>query len=112
MRSDVTCEKRRTVTLIFAKSNVTLIKVNHGLITKSSIPLRRDLVYRLKKIQNMPENIRLYHEARRRVKRLISQEKRTYEENIATNCKTNPQAFFNYINNKEVIRTGIKPLTD
>ena len=72
----------------------------------------RKLLYKLKKEHSTPENIRFYHDARRRVKRLVCQAKRRYEENIAVNCKNNPKSFFSYINNSKAIRSGIGPLTN
>ncbi len=54
--------------------------------------------------------MRLYNESRRRVKTLIKQAKRQYEENIAAESKHNAKMFFRYIISKKHIRSGIGPL--
>ncbi len=64
------------------------------------------------KTQRSTENIRLYNEARRRVKKLIKQAKRRYEEDIAADNKNNAKKFFRYINSKKQIRSGIGPIKD
>ncbi len=63
------------------------------------------------KTQRSTENIRLYNEARRRVKTLIKQAKRRYKEDIAADSKKNAKKFFRCINSKKQIRNGIGPLT-
>jgi hypothetical protein len=78
---------------------------------KRELKVRNNLHTRLKSLRST-ENIRLYNEARRRVKTLIKQAKRRYEEDIAANSRTNAKKFFRYINNKKNIRSGIGPLKD
>ncbi len=45
------------------------------------------------KTMRLTENIRLYNEARRRIKTLIKQAKRRYEEDIAADSKNNAKKF-------------------
>ncbi len=53
----------------------------------------RNKLYKYSKAQNSSENMRLYNESRRRVKTLIKQAKRQYEENIAAESKHNAKMF-------------------
>ncbi len=78
---------------------------------KRALKARNNLHTRMKTLRST-ENTTLYNEARRRVKILIKQAKRRYEENIAADSKNNAKKFFRYINNKKQIRSGIGPLTD
>ncbi len=64
------------------------------------------------KLQRSSVNIRLYSEARRRVKTIIKQAKRRHEENIATESKNDVKMFFLYINTKKHIGSRIGPLKD
>ncbi len=57
------------------------------------------------------ESTRLYNEARRRVKTLIEQTIRRYEEGIAADSKNNAKNFSDTYNKKH-IRSGIGPLKD
>ncbi len=56
--------------------------------------------------------MRLYNESRRRIKTLIKQAKRQYEENIAAESKHSAKMFYRYINSKKHIRSAIGPLKD
>ena len=78
---------------------------------KRALIARNNLHKHVKSLRST-ENIRLYNEARRRVKTLIKQAKRRYEEDIAADSRTNAKKFFRYINNKKHIRSGIGPLKD
>ena len=78
---------------------------------KRALQLRNNLHKRMK-LQRSSENIGLYNEARRRVKAIIKQAKRSYEVNIAAESKNNAKMFFRYINTKKHIRSGIGPLKD
>ena len=60
---------------------------------KSALKSRNNLHTRMKTPPSS-ENIRLYNEARRRVKRLIKQAKRRYEVDIAADSKNNAKKFF------------------
>ena len=78
---------------------------------KRALKARNNLHTRMKTLRSI-ENTRSYNEARRRVKTLIKQAKRRYEEHIATDSKNNAKKFFRYINSKKHIRSGIGPLKD
>ena len=78
---------------------------------KRALQLRNNCHKRMKLLRSN-ENVRLYNEARRRVKTLIKQSKRHYEMNIAAQSKSNAKLFFRYINNKKHMRSGIGPLKD
>ena len=51
-----------------------------------------------------------FMQARRRCKKAIKSAKRKFERNIAKHSKTNPKQFWNYVNGKLKINTGISPL--
>ncbi len=74
----------------------------------------RDNLHTRMKTRCSTENIRLYNEARQRVKTLIKQTKRHNEDDISPDSKNNTKKFFEYINSKKKkhIRTGIGPLID
>ena len=59
---------------------------------------------------NNEETVAEYIEAKRQVKRIIKQEKRNKELNIARICKHNPKSFCSYINERRVVRDNIGPL--
>ncbi len=52
------------------------------------------------------ENVALCNEDRRRVKTLIKQAKRRFEENIAAESKNNIKKFFRYINTPKILEIG------
>ena len=70
----------------------------------------RNMLYKRKKATNNTETAAQYNTARREVKKLIRQEKRKYEINVATNAKDDPKKFYKYINNNKHIKSGIGPL--
>ncbi|MCP4269647.1 MAG: hypothetical protein GY777_29425, partial [Candidatus Brocadiaceae bacterium] len=70
----------------------------------------RDKLYKIKKRNNTPETNQTYINARRLVKREINKAKRNYEIKIAENSKTNPKSFYNYVNNRKQLKSGIGPL--
>ena len=48
--------------------------------------------------------------ARRLVKRAVQQAKRNKEVDVARLCKTNPNDFYSYINERRIIRDNVGPL--
>ena len=59
---------------------------------------------------NNDETIAEYTEAKRQVKRIVKQEKRNKELNIARICKHNLKSFYSYINERRIVRDNIGPL--
>ena len=54
------------------------------------------------KTQNKQDFL-LYKKAEKEVKRTIKKAKRKFEKNLAKDCKSNPRAFYGYLNIKKVI---------
>ena len=73
---------------------------------------RRNLAHKRAKSSNNPNNRREHVEACRLVKRTIRAAKRQKEASIARFSKTNPKAFFSYINEHRIIKDSIGPLKD
>ena len=72
----------------------------------------RNKLYKIKKTTNDPNVLAQYNTARREVKKIIRQEKRNYEINVANNAKNDPKKFYKYINNKKHLKSGIGPLAN
>ena len=51
-----------------------------------------------------------YFTARQLVKRALKQAKRNKEINVARLCKTNPNGFYSYINERRIVRDNVGPL--
>ena len=71
---------------------------------------RRHRAYETKRRINNEETIPEIIAARREVKRIVKQEKRNKELNIARICKHNPKSFYSYINKRRIVRDNIGPL--
>ena len=71
---------------------------------------RRPKAYETKRRINNEETVAEYIEAKRQVKRIVKQEKRNEELNIARICKHNPKSFYSYINERRIVRDNIEPL--
>lgn len=71
---------------------------------------RRDQAYKRAKLSNNPDYRREHVEACRQVKRAIRNAKRQKETSVAAFSKTNPKAFFSYINEHRIIKDSIGPL--
>lgn len=87
-----------------------LLTVDSGSTDTKYSGQHASLLQRHQQIQNSPKGSKLYNEVRRLVKQVISQPERGWEENIATNWKTNSKSFNKCI--KKEIRSGIRLLID
>ena len=52
----------------------------------------------------------LYKKAVKEVKKTIKKAKKKFEKNLAKDCKSNPRAFYGYLNSKKSNRTTVGPL--
>ena len=58
------------------------------------------------------ENMEAFHNSARNVKRAVKEAKRTNEESIARQSKSNPKAFYAHVNKTRIHKPRIGPLTD
>ena len=66
-------------------------------------------IYQNSKTQNKQDFLP-YRKAEKEVKRTIKKAKRKFEKNLAKDCKSNPRAFYGYLNIKKSNRTTVGPL--
>ena len=71
---------------------------------------RKDPSFHTKGRINNEETVAEYTEAKRQVKRIVIQEKRNKELNIARIFKHNPKSFYSYITERKIVRDNIWPL--
>lgn len=73
---------------------------------------KRNRVWKIYKDYPTHENMQRYKKQRNITVTKVRKCKARFEENLAADIKTNPKAFYAYVNSKRLVRTNIGPLKD